>query len=240
MDVLGKPIDDDSAHDIILFSLHDGFDIVKLTHNDEGSSVTLINLLLNHAEEFLKRRGSECFFCGSWPCHTSGCPHYTPVKIECKELLDVFVVEINLTSTSTWVFDTGCGAHIVNNMQGLRESKKLVKGEVTLRVGNGAKVAALAIGSYHLRLPSGLILVLNNCYYVPTITKNIISVPISDSEGFSFEIRDKCCFISKENMLYANAKLINVNSSRNATVEWCVRKEEQDFTRYGEVHDELY
>lgn len=56
MDVLGRPFDDDSAHGIILFSLHDGFDIVRLTHNDEGSTMTLVNLLLNHAEEYLKRR----------------------------------------------------------------------------------------------------------------------------------------------------------------------------------------
>ncbi|XP_021717062.1 uncharacterized protein LOC110684929 [Chenopodium quinoa] len=178
MDVLGKPFDDDSEHDIILLSLHDGFDIVRLTHTDEGSTVTLVYLLLNHAEEYLKRRQSKCFYCGDWLRHTLGCPHYTPVKTEGKELLDVFVVEINLTSSSTWVFDTGCGALIVNNVQGLRGSKKLEKGEVMLRVGNGAKVTALAIGSYHLRLPTGLILVLSNCYYVPTITKNIISVPV--------------------------------------------------------------
>ena len=61
MDVLGKPIDDDSARDIILFSLHAGFDIVRLSHNDEGSSANLINILLNHAEEYLIRRDCQCF-----------------------------------------------------------------------------------------------------------------------------------------------------------------------------------
>ena len=33
-------------------------------------------------------------------------------------------------------------------MQGLKKSRKLAKGEVDLRVGNGARVAALAVGAY--------------------------------------------------------------------------------------------
>ena len=49
-------------------------------------------------------------------------------------------------------------------MQGLKRSRQLKKGEVDLRVGNGAKVVALAVGSYELTLPSGLLLVLDNCY----------------------------------------------------------------------------
>ncbi|KAI5444230.1 hypothetical protein KIW84_012739 [Lathyrus oleraceus] len=41
---------------------------------------------------------------------------------------------------------------------GLKRSRDLAKGEVDLRVGNGAKVAALAVGTYVLTLPSGLII----------------------------------------------------------------------------------
>ncbi|KAI5411575.1 hypothetical protein KIW84_056585 [Lathyrus oleraceus] len=50
---------------------------------------------------------------------------------------------------------------------GLKRSRDLAKGEVDLRVGNGAKVVALAVGTYVLTLPSGLIIQLENCYYVP-------------------------------------------------------------------------
>ena len=81
-----------------------------------------------------------------------------------------------MSTNSSWVFDTGCGAHICINLQGLRNSRSLMKGEVDLRVGNGARVAALAIGTYYLTLPSRLVLQLSNCYYVPTMSKNIISV----------------------------------------------------------------
>ena len=50
------------------------------------------------------------------------------------------------------------GYHLVSSMQGLRSSRKVNKDDVDLRVANGARVATLAVGSYHLCLPSGLVL----------------------------------------------------------------------------------
>ena len=43
-----------------------------------------------------------------------------------------------------------------------RSRRSLIRGEVDLRVGNGARVAALAEGTYDLTLPNGLILVVMN------------------------------------------------------------------------------
>lgn len=51
-----------------------------------------------------------------------------------------------------------------------------------LRLGKEARVATLEVRKYTLLLPSGLVLELNNCYYVPAITKNIISISILDSK----------------------------------------------------------
>ena len=36
------------------------------------------------------------------------------------------------TSSSAWVLDTGCGAHICTHSQGLKNSRRLGKGEVDL------------------------------------------------------------------------------------------------------------
>ena len=93
-----------------------------------------------------------------------------------------------MSTSTSWVLDTGCGSHICINVQELQRSKTLAKGEVNLRVGNGAKVAALAVGTYYLSLPSGLILELENCLYVPAICKNIIFVSCLDKIGFKFMI----------------------------------------------------
>ena len=90
-------------------------------------------------------------------------------------------------------------------MQRLKRSRDLAKGEVDLRVGNGAKVVALAVGTYVLTLPSGLIIQLENCYYVPAISRNIIFISCSDKFGFSFIIKNNCCLIYLNDVFYATA-----------------------------------
>ncbi|GJX17412.1 zinc finger, CCHC-type containing protein [Tanacetum coccineum] len=98
----------------------------------------------------------------------------------------------------------GCGTHICNTTQGLRGSKKLNPGALSLHVGNGQREAVKAIGNYHLCLPSGLVIVLNNCHYAPSITRGIISV--SRLYGFinCFELNN-AIFVSKNNVVYFTA-----------------------------------
>ena len=67
----------------------------------------------------------------------------------------------------------------------------------------------MAVGSYELTLPSGLLLVLDNCYYVPTMFMNIISVSCLDNDGFSFIIKNNNCSIFLKDMFYANAYLLD-------------------------------
>ena len=92
----------------------------------------------------------------------------------------IHIIEVNLSTYDSWVLDIGSGSHICTNVQGLKRSIILAKGEVDLWVGNGARVVALAIGTYDLNFPSGLVLSLKNCYYVPAMSKNIISVSCLD------------------------------------------------------------
>jgi hypothetical protein len=82
-------------------------------------------------------------------------------------ITDIFLANSYINS---WVFDTGSGAHICNMMQGMIRSRSVGKGEVDFRVGNNARVAALNVGMMQLHLPSGFILELNNCYYIPSIS----------------------------------------------------------------------
>ncbi|VFQ94466.1 unnamed protein product [Cuscuta campestris] len=82
--------------------------------------------------------------------------------------------------------------------QNLHEVRHLAEGEVQLKVENGAHVNALAIGTYVLSLPSGLLLHLNNCLFVPAISRNIISVSCLDKAGFSINIKDKCLLVFSE------------------------------------------
>ena len=75
-------------------------------------------------------------------------------------------------------------------------------------VGNGGKVVALVVGSYNLSLPSRLVLELNNCYYIPSLCKNITSSScLEEDGGYKIIIENKCCSIYLNNMSYARCPL---------------------------------
>ncbi|GJR09616.1 zinc finger, CCHC-type containing protein [Tanacetum coccineum] len=59
---------------------------------------------------------------------------------------------------------------------GLRASRKLKPGALSLYVGNGQREAIEAIGIFYLCLSNGLEIVLNNCHYAPSINRGVISV----------------------------------------------------------------
>ncbi|GKF14502.1 hypothetical protein Tco_0055964, partial [Tanacetum coccineum] len=88
----------------------------------------------------------------------------------------IFIIELYSFPSKSWIYDTGCGTHICITTQGLRGSKKLKPGALSLYVGDGHRATVEAIGTYHLELPSGLVIVLNNFHYAPSITRGVISV----------------------------------------------------------------
>ena len=115
--------------------------------------------------------------------------------------------------------DTGCGSHICVNVPGLKNNSSLAKGEVDLRVGNGARFVALAIKTYYLSLPSGLVSELDNCYYAPAMSRNIISISCLDMVGFSFIIKNNTCSIYYDDIFYGDAHLSNGLYILNMTIQ---------------------
>ncbi|KAG8489272.1 hypothetical protein CXB51_017288 [Gossypium anomalum] len=102
----------------------------------------------------------NCFHCGVTGHWKRNFPVYLEeikkAKASGTSALGIYVIDINLSTTTSWVLDTGCGSHICTSVQGLQRSRTLARGDVDLRVGNGARVAALTVGTYTLSLPSGL------------------------------------------------------------------------------------
>ena len=110
----------------------------------------------------------------------------------------IYITEINIaiSSIDSWVFDTRSMIHTCKSLHGLTRIRRFAKGELDVRVGNAAKVAILAVGTYHLWLPSGLVLELNNCYCIPALNKNIISSScLEEVDSFEIVIKNKRCSI---------------------------------------------
>nr|GEW26570.1 ribonuclease H-like domain-containing protein [Tanacetum cinerariifolium] len=75
-----------------------------------------------------------------------------------------------------------------------------------IRAGRVQKRAVVeAIGSFHLCLPSGLVIVLNNCHYAPSITRGIILVSKLYDDGFINCFVDNAILVSRNNLVYFNA-----------------------------------
>jgi hypothetical protein len=100
--------------------------------------------------------------------------------------------------------------HTCKSLHGLSETRRFARGELDVRVGNGAKVAVLVVGTYHLSLPSGLVLELNNYYCIPALSKNIISSTcLEQVDGFKIVIDNKRCSIFCNGIFYAQCPLVN-------------------------------
>ena len=121
--------------------------------------------------------------------------------------LGIYVITVNTVSpNNTWVYDTGCGSYIWIDMQGLRNRRKLTKGESDFQVGNGARVATAALWTYVLNLPSDLYFNLEDCYYVPALTKNIISISCLNKNDFIYILKQ---WLLHYDVFYAGGTLSN-------------------------------
>ena len=77
------------------------------------------------------------------------------------------------------------------------------------KFGDGALVAAIAVGDLELILPTGFIIELTSVYVIPSCSRNIISVSVLDSMGYEFVFKNRCCNISRNGLIYASAYYFN-------------------------------
>nr|GEY71078.1 zinc finger, CCHC-type [Tanacetum cinerariifolium] len=96
----------------------------------------------------------ECEEIGHWK---RNCPQYLAELMKKKKNKafgadgsGIFVIEINTILNRSWIYETGCGNHICNTTKGLRASRKLKPGALSLYVGNGQREAVEAIGAFYL------------------------------------------------------------------------------------------
>ncbi|KAK2971281.1 hypothetical protein RJ640_001307 [Escallonia rubra] len=88
-------------------------------------------------------------------------------------------------------FGKGATVHITNSLQEFLSVKKLNKGDRNVLVGNREKAQVETVRTFRLVLESGFNLDLVDTVYVPSMTRNLISVSRLDAYGYSFKFKNK-------------------------------------------------
>ena len=120
------------------------------------------------------------------------CPKFKK-WLEKKGNLSSFVCyESNMISVNinTWWIDYGSTIHIANSLQGMQNLKKSVGSELSILSNNKMGSHVEAIGTCTLTLSNDFVLVLERTFYVPSFSRNLISVSRLVPLGFSFTFQD--------------------------------------------------
>ncbi|KAJ9545029.1 hypothetical protein OSB04_024736 [Centaurea solstitialis] len=160
------------------------------------------------------------------------------IEIGLPDAPGIFMIDCLITSYESWVIDTGSGNHICNHLQGFTRRKTLRKDRSNLRVGEGTPLIAEVVGSYSLSLPSGLVLELDNCYYIPNMIKNVLSFDLLVDQGFYYKYDYKMISVFKDNIFYFKATPVNglytVNLQDNSSEIYHISKRSKD------IEDQTY
>ena len=91
---------------------------------------------------------------------------------------------------NTWWIDSGFTIHVSNTLQGMQNLRKPVGSEQCIYSGSKMSSRVEAIGTCSLVLSSGFILELEKTFYVPSFSRNLISISRLVPLGFSFSFSD--------------------------------------------------
>ncbi|CAH9119283.1 unnamed protein product, partial [Cuscuta epithymum] len=85
---------------------------------------------------------------------------------------------------NTWWIDSGSMVHVTNSLQGFHTIWRLERNQRTIKIGNGEDLNVEAVGTLPLVLEGGFCMYLYDTLYVPSITRNLVSVPKLNNNGY--------------------------------------------------------
>ena len=111
--------------------------------------------------------------------------------------------ESNLTKVShnTWWIDFGCTTHVSNTMQGFLAIQTISPNGKLVFMGNRVKTPVEAVKTYRLKLDIRHHLDLLGTFYVPSLSRNLVSLSKLDVTRYSFNFGNGCFSLFKHNHL---------------------------------------
>ncbi|GKC83456.1 retrotransposon protein, putative, ty1-copia subclass, partial [Tanacetum coccineum] len=199
---LGYPMPLVRRVDLILTSLLKDYDQFMQNYNMHGMGKTIpeLHAMLKLAEKSIPKKAPTVLAIRQaqnpptcekgHPAKDTECHHCHKTR-HWKKNCPLYLVELEKNKAST---------------SGTSGYRKLNKGSLDLYVGNGHSAAIEAIGSFKLILPSGMILVFDNCHFSPFITRGIVSLSRLWDKGFHHKFMyNGAISVSKDNIFYFNA-----------------------------------
>jgi hypothetical protein len=101
--------------------------------------------------------------------------------------------ELNLIEvpSNTWWLDSATTTHVSNTMQGFLLIQAINPNENFMLMGNRVRASIKAIGTYRLFLNTNHHLDLFQTFYVPSISRNLVSLPKLDLDGYFINFGNK-------------------------------------------------
>ncbi|KAD7478179.1 hypothetical protein E3N88_01315 [Mikania micrantha] len=113
------------------------------------------------------------------------CPDFKEWLAKRGNHLNMIIESFNLNvPTNTWWFDSGSMVHVTNSTQGFLTIRRLERNQRTLKLGNGKELSVVAVGTLELIMKTGLCIKLYDTLYIPEISRNLVSGPKLDMDGF--------------------------------------------------------
>ncbi|GJX07922.1 UBN2_2 domain-containing protein [Tanacetum coccineum] len=149
--------------------------------------------------------GPKCKF-----CHKKGHTQKDCLKFKewlaKKGIFESFMININVPINSWWI-DSGSMVYIANSLQGFRTIWRLERNQQTVKVINRIDLNVEAIGALSLILEGGFCLNLYGTFYVPSMTRNLISVSKLIIDDFIFTFGYNKVYISLNSRVVGNGCL---------------------------------
>ena len=120
----------------------------------------------------------KCFFCKKKGHIKKCCPKFKAWLENKGNLISLVCYGSNMVhiSYNTWWIDSGTTIHVANTMQGFLNQRKPTESECSIYSGNQISSHVEVVGTYRLVLRSGFVLNLEKTFFVPSFSRNLISV----------------------------------------------------------------